>query len=297
MRRLFLIRHAAPAKDHDVPAREWALSPAGRADAERLAGILTPFAPAMIIPGVPGAIVASDEMKAQQTAQPLADRLGMTVEVMAGLHEHERRTVGYLDDETFQATMARFFAEPDTLVFGEETASQAEAAHRAEITRHHDVAAQLDQRVAQVGQLESRLALLEQELERERRRYSDLSEARRLEGDSRHIRRLALEAFNRSEHVDRIVAISRSIGDPVVHVAVDGGDLPRAVRITVAWDISWYEYVVRLDLYEQTVSVEEDARGGDPRGLPPDRLHPNAVLRSDRVVLTMQAYGVGAASA
>jgi len=53
----------------------------------------------------------------------------------------------------------------------EETASQAEAAHRAEITRHHDVAAQLDQRVAQVGQLESRLALLEQELERERRRH------------------------------------------------------------------------------------------------------------------------------
>ncbi len=83
----------------------------------------------------------------------------------------------------------------------------------------------------------------------------------------------------------------------MVHVAVDGGDLPRAVRITVAWDISWYEYLVRLDLYEQTVSVDEDARGGDPRGLPPDRLHPNAVLRSDRVVLTMQAYGVGAASA
>jgi len=110
------------------------------------------------------------------------------------------------------------------------------------------------------------------------------------------VRRLALEAFNRSEHVDRIVAISRSIGDPVVHVAVDGCDLPRLVRITVAWDISWYEYAVRLDLYEQTVTVEEDARGGDPRQLPPDRLHPNAVLRSDRIVLTMQAYGVGAAA-
>ena len=125
MRRLFLIRHAAPAKDRAVPAREWALSPSGRADAERLAEILAPFAPAIIIPGVPAAIVASDELKARQTAQPLADRLGMTVEVMAGLHEHERRTADYLDDETFQATMARFFAEPDTLVFGEETASQA----------------------------------------------------------------------------------------------------------------------------------------------------------------------------
>ena len=125
MRRLFLIRHATPAKDRSVPAHEWALSRTGQADAERLAEILTPFAPAAIFPDDPAALVASDELKARQTAQPLADRLGMTVEVMAGLREHERRTVGYLDDETFQATMARFFAEPDTLVFGEETASQA----------------------------------------------------------------------------------------------------------------------------------------------------------------------------
>jgi 2,3-bisphosphoglycerate-dependent phosphoglycerate mutase len=117
MRRLLLVRHAAPAKNPAVPAREWALSPSGRADAERLAEILAPYAPS--------AIVASDEMKAQQTAQPLADRLGLSVELVAGLHEHERRIVDYLDDETFQTTMARFFAEPDTLVFGEETASQA----------------------------------------------------------------------------------------------------------------------------------------------------------------------------
>ncbi|HKW21075.1 MAG TPA: histidine phosphatase family protein, partial [Ktedonobacterales bacterium] len=89
------------------------------------AEILTPFAPAMIIPGVPAAIITSDELKAQQTAQPLADRLGMTVEVAPGLHEHDRRTADFLDDETFQATMARFFAEPGSLVFGEETANHA----------------------------------------------------------------------------------------------------------------------------------------------------------------------------
>ncbi|HEY1390131.1 MAG TPA: histidine phosphatase family protein [Ktedonobacterales bacterium] len=117
MRRLLLIRHAAPSKDRAVPSREWALSPSGRADAEQLAEVLAPVAPA--------AIIASDELKARQTARPLADRLELSVEVMAGLHEHERRSVGYLDDETFQATMARFFAEPDTRVFGEETANQA----------------------------------------------------------------------------------------------------------------------------------------------------------------------------
>ena len=115
-----------------------------------------------------------------------------------------------------------------------------------------------------------------------------------MEGDARQIRRMALEAFNRSAHVERVVAISRSLGDPVVNVAVEGCELPRVVSIVVAWDISWYEYEVRLDLYEQTVTVDEGRRGDDPRDLPSHRLHPNAVLRSDRVVLTMQAFGVGA---
>ena len=108
-----------------MPAREWPLSPAGQADAERLAELLAPYAPATII--------ASDEPKAQQTAQPLADRLGLTVATMPGLHEHERRTVNYLSDEAFQATMARFFGEPDALVFGEETANQALARFTAAV--------------------------------------------------------------------------------------------------------------------------------------------------------------------
>jgi len=117
MRRLILVRHAAPMKQPKVPARDWPLSPAGQADAAQLAELLAPYAPA--------AIIASDELKARQTAQPLSDRLGLPVAVAPGLHEHERRSVGYLDDATFQVTMARLFAEPDTPVFGEETANQA----------------------------------------------------------------------------------------------------------------------------------------------------------------------------
>lgn len=111
------MRHAAPDKRPGVAARDWPLSPSGQADAERLAELLVPYAPA--------AILASDEMKARQTAQPLAERLGLGVEVVAGLREHERHTVGYLGDAAFQAAMARFFAEPGTLVFGEETTRQA----------------------------------------------------------------------------------------------------------------------------------------------------------------------------
>jgi hypothetical protein len=175
----------------------------------------------------------------------------------------------------------------------EERASQSEAAHRAEIARHHQVAARVDEHKAVADRLEKRLELLEQELAGERRRYAELADARRHESDARYVRRLALEAFNHSDHIERIVAISRSLGDPVVNVALDTCELPRPVHITVSWDISWYEYVVRLDLHEQTVTVEEARRGDDPRELPPQRLRPNGVLRSNRVVLAMQAYGVG----
>jgi hypothetical protein len=176
----------------------------------------------------------------------------------------------------------------------DERAVQAEAGHKAEIARHHAVAAQLDEQAAETGRLSARISQLEHELSGERERYTELAEARRRESDARHVRLLALEAFNRSDHIDRVIAISRSLGDPVVHVAVGGLELPRPVLITVSWDISWYEYVIRLDLLERSVTVEEARRGDEPRDLPPSRLQPNAVLRSDRVVLTMQAYGVGA---
>lgn len=48
MRRLILVRHAAPMKQPEVPAREWSLSPAGHADAARLAQLLAAYAPAAI---------------------------------------------------------------------------------------------------------------------------------------------------------------------------------------------------------------------------------------------------------
>jgi len=177
----------------------------------------------------------------------------------------------------------------------DERAADAEAGHRAEISRHHAVAAQLDERAAEAGRVGARMAELERQLEAERARFAELAEARRKEADARHVRRLALEAFNRSEHIDRVVAISRSLGDPIVNVRLDSLELPRPVSITIAWDISWYEYVVRLDLLERTITVEEFERGDDPHDLHPTRLQPNGVLRADRIVLTMQAYGAGAA--
>src|SRR4051812_18405676 len=175
------------------------------------------------------------------------------------------------------------------------TPAGSEPPHGPETAPPHAVAPQPDERAAAAGRVGARMTELEQQLEAERARYAELAEARRKEADARHVRRLALEAFNRSEHMERVVAISRSLGDPIVNVRLDSLELPRPVTITIAWDISWYEYIVRLDLLERTITVEESERGDDPNELPASRIQPNGVLRADRIVLTMQAYGVGTA--
>jgi len=223
--------------------------------------------------------VRSALAKAEQQAAELRGIKRELKDLQGEVRKHERE-VRSLQDEKRRA---------------EERAAQAEAAHKSEIARHHAAAAALDERAAEMARFAQVQGQLEQELEAHRARYTELAEARRKESDARHVRRLALEAFNRSEHVERVVAISRSLGDPIVNVHCDGLELPRPVKITIMWDISWYEYVVRLDLLERTVTVEESERGDDPNELQPARLQANGVLRADRIVLTMQAYGVGAA--
>jgi hypothetical protein len=225
--------------------------------------------------------VRSALAKAEQQAAELRGIKRELKDLQGEVRKHERE-VRSLQDEKRRA---------------DERAAQAEAAHKSEIARHHAVAAALDERAAEMAKFEQVQGQLEQELQSQRARYVELAEARRKESDARHVRRLALEAFNRSEHVERVVAIGRSLGDPIVNVHCDGLELPRPVKITVVWDISWYEYVVRLDLLERSVTVEETRRGDDPRELPAAQLEPNGVLRADRIVLAMQAYGVGQSAA
>jgi 2,3-bisphosphoglycerate-dependent phosphoglycerate mutase len=116
-RRLLLIRHAAPLIVRDAPAREWLLSEAGQRAceefAERLAGYHIT------------AIISSAEAKARQTAAILAARLHLTPGVDVDLNEHRRENVPHLGRPAFESAIRRLFVEPDTLVFGQETATQA----------------------------------------------------------------------------------------------------------------------------------------------------------------------------
>ena len=118
MSRLILIKHASPEFVTSRPADEWHLSAAGRARCQRLAERLRPFAPDVI--------VTSDEPKARETGEIVAQILRLPAHTQPGLHEHRRRTVPWYDDyDVLKRLILTLFDKPDMVVHGEETANAA----------------------------------------------------------------------------------------------------------------------------------------------------------------------------
>ena len=73
----------------------------------------------------------------------------------------------------------------------------------------------------------------------------------------RRIRR-AFESFNVGEYKSTVRSLIRSLGGPYV-CAVTTNEDPSIVRITVAWELSWYQYEV--DITSEVGSVRELGRG------------------------------------
>jgi len=117
MRRLILIRHSVPEIRRDVPAAEWRLSTEGAQRARAFARLLRPEGAT--------AVFTSCEPKAVETATGIAEQLGLAVENVVGLHEHERPRAQMLSREQFEQNIRDLFARPTQLVFGAETADQA----------------------------------------------------------------------------------------------------------------------------------------------------------------------------
>lgn len=133
-RTLHLIKHARPGPVPGVPAHEWRLAPGALDSVPGLAARLQP---------TPGLIVSSEEAKARETGQALAAHLRVSFRSMLGLHEQLRYTVPLHEDPAdFQAGIARFFAHPGEVVFGEENANDARTrfgnAVRAVMLAHPD---------------------------------------------------------------------------------------------------------------------------------------------------------------
>ncbi len=117
MSQLLLVKHALPEIVSDVPSNQWHLSEPGRARCNALADKLAAYNPDVI--------VSSVEPKAAETARIVAHRLDKPFEMIQGLHEHERSSVGFLGTAQFETALARFFEKQHELVLGSETADEA----------------------------------------------------------------------------------------------------------------------------------------------------------------------------
>jgi broad specificity phosphatase PhoE len=127
-RQLILVRHSLPQFVSGVPASQWHLSAEGRRRCETLAIRLAPYDL--------GVLVASEEPKAIETGQIVAEILGLPLEMAAGLHEHERGVVTEVGNQgKFRAQVVRLLERPDELVMGHETANQAHARFTAAVAR------------------------------------------------------------------------------------------------------------------------------------------------------------------
>ncbi len=117
MAQLLLVKHSLPEMVPDVPPNRWHLSGLGGTRSNVLADKLAAYDPDVI--------VSSAEPKAVETARIVAYRLDKSFEMIQGLHEHDRSSVGFLDTAQFEAAVARFFEKQHELVFGNETADEA----------------------------------------------------------------------------------------------------------------------------------------------------------------------------
>ena len=118
MSKLVLIRHSKAEVDPTQPAQEWRLGETGWRRAKLLAGRLNSFGPTVIW--------SSKETKAIETAGVIAVAFQVPVRVTDGLEEHHRSGTPYFPTQLeFEGAIERFFAKPDHLVLGTETAEQA----------------------------------------------------------------------------------------------------------------------------------------------------------------------------
>ncbi|WP_189343900.1 MULTISPECIES: histidine phosphatase family protein [unclassified Mesorhizobium] len=113
----YYITHPQVQIDADIPVSEWGLSELGRARANAM--LDQPWV------GSIRCIVPSGERKAIETAEVLAGRLNLTVEVRERMHENDRSATDFLPPPEFEAVADQFFANPHVSVRGWERAIDA----------------------------------------------------------------------------------------------------------------------------------------------------------------------------
>ncbi len=119
------LTHPQVAVDPAVPVPLWSLSAIGAARVRALAG-------SDALRGTRH-VISSAEVKAVETAEPLARTLGLPVVQREAMHENDRSATGFLPPAEFEAMADAFFGSPDMSVRGWETARAAQARIVAEV--------------------------------------------------------------------------------------------------------------------------------------------------------------------
>ncbi|MGV7216344.1 histidine phosphatase family protein [Bradyrhizobium sp. UFLA05-112] len=104
--------------DPAIPVPSWGLSEIGRARTEGVVGTRQLSRTTQII--------SSGERKAIETAEIIAAKLNLEVEVREAMHENDRSATGFLMPDEFQAVADQFFAQPQISVRGWERAVDAQ---------------------------------------------------------------------------------------------------------------------------------------------------------------------------
>ncbi|OKO68346.1 histidine phosphatase family protein [Bradyrhizobium sp. AS23.2] len=112
------LTHPQVQIDPDVPVPQWGLSQIGRARTETVAqaGWLARTTQ----------IISSGERKAIETAEIIAGRLGIIIEIREAMHENDRSATGFLKPAEFEEVADQFFAQPHLSTRGWERAADAQ---------------------------------------------------------------------------------------------------------------------------------------------------------------------------
>lgn len=116
---VLFVTHPEVVVDPATPVPEWGLSEQG---VRRMRAFAASLEAADLT-----AIWSSEEAKAVQAADLLAERSGLTVERLHALHENDRSATGFLPPPAFEAMADAFFASPEESVRGWERAIDAQA--------------------------------------------------------------------------------------------------------------------------------------------------------------------------
>lgn len=158
----------------------------------------------------------------------------------------------------------------------QESSRKDDALQRA-LGRVEGLERDLEDREAEISDLQDQIEALRAELDSERELREGLA-------DPGNRLRAGIELFNDSERRDDMNALSRSLGRPEVHVGLQDGEEP-AARIHFTWQgVTWQTYAADPNPAVREPRVYLESSGEDLSGV--DREPPNArVVPGGRVAL------------